>query len=186
MRLSLEWSAFSRSRSQWQENSPQRTRSWRPLEAHLDIDIALVHIVQIIQNEIALSFIQSDDGFGHSAIDPERLPSGRGMHTDNGMNALDVLGASIRIITIEICVCAHINGLAAIDDPAEFRAQFRVRSVSACPESIAPNRWDRVVVEVSDACGVQFVDKITMRCQLPLMHSDKIHTCAISMLLRVF
>ena len=48
---------------------PQRASSWSPLEADLDIDIALIHIIEIVEDQIALRFVQTDDGLRHSPVD---------------------------------------------------------------------------------------------------------------------
>jgi hypothetical protein len=61
---------------------PERRRARRPLEANLDVDILLVHIIQIIEDDIALSFIESNDTNSHGTIDPQRFPPCGWMHAD--------------------------------------------------------------------------------------------------------
>ena len=50
---------------------PQCARLRRPLEPHLDVNIILIHIIQIVQNHIAFGFVESNDLFGHGPVHEE-------------------------------------------------------------------------------------------------------------------
>lgn len=84
---------------------PQRTRPSSPVEANLNVNIALIHLVQVLQNRIALAVVKANDTFRHSTVDVETLPAGDGVHADKRVAALDVLGAGIGVITVEVRVC---------------------------------------------------------------------------------
>lgn len=62
------------------------------------------------------------------------------------MDSLNVLRASGRVVAIDILVCRHIDGLAPVNDLAEFRRELRVCSVATCPEGVTAKRGDGVVV----------------------------------------
>jgi len=55
-----------------------------------------------------------------------------------------------------------IDRVFSIDDLAEVRREFLVRCVSACPERVASDGRDRVVVQVCYTCGLAFVDEIAV------------------------
>ena len=73
------------------------------------------------------------------------------------MAALDVLGSSIGIIAVEVSVRRAEDGVAAVDDLAEFGRELLVSGVAGCPERVAADFGDGVVVEVSDACWLALV-----------------------------
>lgn len=68
---------------------PKSGRSRRPLEAHLDVHILLVDVVQVIENHVALGFVQSDDAVRHGAIDPERFPTSGWVDAHEGVYTFD-------------------------------------------------------------------------------------------------
>ena len=49
------------------------------------------------------------------------------------------------------------DGVAAVDDLAEFGRELLVSGVAGCPERVAADFGDGVVVEVSDACWLALV-----------------------------
>jgi hypothetical protein len=73
---------------------PERRRACCPLEANLDVDILFVHIVQVIENDIAFSFVESNDTIGHRTIDPQCFPSCGRVHTHERMRTFNVLWSS--------------------------------------------------------------------------------------------
>jgi len=81
-------------------NIPQSTRPRGPLEADLNIDIALIDMIKIVQDHIALSFIQTNDLLCHRSVDKQALPSGSGMHSNNRMDTLNVLWSGVRVIAV--------------------------------------------------------------------------------------
>lgn len=58
---------------------PQRTRVRCPFETALDINVALIHMEQVIQNGITLARIKADDAQGHGSVDEKRLPASDGV-----------------------------------------------------------------------------------------------------------
>jgi len=74
------------------------------------------------------------------------------------MAALDVLGACVGVVAVEVGVRGAVDGVAAVDDLAELRGQLLVGGVARGPERVAADGGHSVVVEVGDACWLVFVD----------------------------
>jgi hypothetical protein len=130
---------------------PQRTRPRRPIEPHLNIDVALVHLEQILQNRIALARIQPDDPHRHGTVHEKTFPARHRVDADKRMAALDVLGPCVGVLAVEVGVCGTVDGVAAVDDLAEFRRQLLVGGVARGPERVAADFGDGVVVQVGYA-----------------------------------
>lgn len=137
---------------------PQRTRPRRPPKSHLNINITLINLIQILQNHIALSLIKTDDALRHRAVDEQALPARDRVHTDERVAALNVLGPCVGVVAVEVGVCRAVDGVAAVDDLAEFGREFLVGGVAGGPERVAADAGDGVVVEVGYACWLVFVD----------------------------
>ena len=125
---------------------PQRTRTRSPSKANLNINIALVHLVQVLQNRIALALIKPDNTLRHRAVHEQTLPACDGVHADQRVAALDVLGACVGVVAVEVGVCGAVDGVAAVDDLAEFGREFLVGGVAGGPERVAADAGDGVVV----------------------------------------
>ena len=82
------------------------------------------------------------------------------MHADNGVDALDVFGARIGVVAVEVGVGGDVDGFAAVDDFAEFGAEFGVCCVAAGPEGVPSKGRDGVVMQVRDACWMFLMYKI--------------------------
>jgi hypothetical protein len=100
---------------------PQRRSSRRPLEPHLDVDVAFIHVIQVIEDDIALSFVQSNDAKSHGSIDPEGFPAGRWVHADQGVSSFNELWPGVWILAVQVRVCTAVDCFSAVDDLAEFR-----------------------------------------------------------------
>ena len=74
------------------------------------------------------------------------------------MAALDVLGACIGVVAVEVGVCGAVDGVAAVDDLAELGRELLVGGVAGGPERVAADGGDGVVVEVGYAGWLAFVD----------------------------
>jgi hypothetical protein len=105
---------------------PKRGCFGGPFESQLDINIFLVYVIKIIQDDIALSLIESYDVFGHGSIDKQRLPASSWMNTNEWMHSLNVLRSSIGIVTVQISVCTNIDGFLAIYNLAKVWRKFGV------------------------------------------------------------
>lgn len=130
---------------------PKRTRPGRPIEPHLNIDIVLIHLEQILQNCITLARIEPNDPNCHRAIHEKALPAGHRMNADEWVATLDVLGPSVRVTAVEVGVRRAVDGVAAVDDLAEDRGEFVVGGVARGPEGVAADGGDCVVVQVGYA-----------------------------------
>jgi hypothetical protein len=137
---------------------PQRTRPRRPPKPHLNINITLINLIQILQNHIALRLVKPHDPLGHRAVDEQALPAGDGVHADQRVAALDVLGACVGVVAVEVGVRGAVDGVAAVDDLAELGREFLVGGVAGGPEGVAADGWDGVVVQVGYACWLVFMD----------------------------
>ena len=80
------------------------------------------------------------------------------MHAHQRVAALDVLGAGVGVVAVEVGVCGAVDGVAAVDDFAEFGGEFLVGGVARGPEGVAADGGDGVVVEVGYAGWLAFVD----------------------------
>jgi hypothetical protein len=109
---------------------PERRGTRRPSEADLYIDILLVHVVQVIQYQIALVLVEAEYALGHRAVDPQRLPTSCGMNANKRMNSLHEFRASIWVFAIKVRVRTSIHGFLAVDDLSEGRAQLFISCVA--------------------------------------------------------
>lgn len=130
---------------------PQGTGSRGPLEADLDVYIGLVHGVQVVEDHVALRLVETDDAVRHGPVHPQRLPASGRVDADQGVRALDMLWAELRVVAVQVLVGGDVDGVLAVDDLAEVRGQLLVRRVSARPECVAAVGWDCVVVEMGDS-----------------------------------
>jgi len=143
---------------------PQRGRARRPLEPHLDVDVVLIHIIQVPEKEIGFRFVEPDDRFRHRAVHEERFPPRGRVHSHERVDALDVLGPRVRVGAVEVFVRGDVDCVSAVDDLAEFRREFGVGGVAAGPEGVAAEGGHGVVVEVGDSGGVFLVHQVPGSC----------------------
>lgn len=134
------------------------TRPRRPAEPNLNVDVLLIHVVQIAQDQITLRLVEPDNPIRHGAVDPQRLPTRRGMDSDQRVRALNVLGSGGRVLAVQVRMCGPVDGVLTVDDCAEVRRQFLVRGVARCPERVATDGWDSVVMQVCDPRWLALVD----------------------------
>lgn len=139
---------------------PQRTSLGRPAETNLNIDALLVYIEEVVQQNVAFRFIQPDNAFGEGAVDEEAFPACGRVDADDGVDALDMFRSGVGIVLVEVCVSGFEDGFPSVDDFAEARGEFLVGAVAACPERVAADGWDCVVVQVCYTGWLAFVDQI--------------------------
>jgi hypothetical protein len=80
------------------------------------------------------------------------------VHAHERVAALDVLGAGVGVVAVEVGVRGAVDRVAAVDDFAEFGGEFFVGGVAGGPEGVAADGGDGVVVEVGYACWLVFVN----------------------------
>ena len=97
---------------------------------------------------------------GHGAINPQRFPARSRMNTNEGVSPLHILWPRCWVITVQIWVCGPVDGVLAVDHPAEPRRQLLVGGVSTSPERVAADWRDGIVVQVRHAGGLLFVHEI--------------------------
>jgi hypothetical protein len=141
---------------------PQSRCSRRPAESELDINVCLVHIIQVVQNDITLRLVQPNDSIGHGAIHPKRFPPRSRVNSYQRMSPLDVLWPGCWVLSIKIRVCRSVHGVLPVDNFAEARRQLLVRSVPAGPEGIPSNWRDRIIVKVRHSSWLSFMNEIRM------------------------
>lgn len=112
----------------------------------------LKDIKEIAEYQIALILVKTNDALCKRSIDPEGLPSRRGMDADHRMDSFDVFRAGVWVISIEISMRGLVDSFATVDDLAESGRELLVCRVAAGPERVAADLGDGVVVEVCDAC----------------------------------
>jgi len=123
---------------------------------------ALIDIEKVIQDDIALSLVQTNDSGCERSVDEKRLPASSGVHTNDRVNTLDVLGTGIRIVAVEVGMRRLEVCLLAIDDLAEAWTELLVGSIARCPQGVSTDRWYNVVVEMCDSCGLALVNQISV------------------------
>lgn len=139
---------------------PQCARVRRPPKPNLDVDVPLVHVVEVVEDHVALGAVEADDAVRHGAVDPQGLPPRGRVHADERVHALDVLEAGLGAVAVEVRVRGPVHGQLAVDDPAEVRRQLLVRRVPARPQRVAAHRRHRVVVQVRDPRRLQLVHEV--------------------------
>jgi hypothetical protein len=97
-----------------------------PLESHLDIDILLVHIIQVVEDDIALISIESNDAIGHGSVNPQRFPSRSWVYTNERVNTFNVFWSLLWVISVEIRMCAAVHGFFAVNYRPEARRKLFV------------------------------------------------------------
>lgn len=137
---------------------PQRARPSRPSKPHLNINITLINLEQILQNRIALAVVKAHNPLRHRAVDEQALPARHRVHADNRVAALDVLWAGVRVVAVQVGVRGAVDGVLAVDDFAEVGREFLVGGVAGGPEGVTADGGDCVVVQVGDAGWLAFVD----------------------------
>jgi hypothetical protein len=121
------------------------TRS--PLESNLNVYILFVHVVQIVEDNVALGFVEANNPDSHRSIYPQRLPAGCWMNTNKRVHALYVLWSSFWVVAVKIGVCTAVDSLLSlscrmsvaqegdyhrtyINDLSEVRRQLLIRSIA--------------------------------------------------------
>lgn len=79
---------------------PQRRSALAPLEPHLNIDIFLIDIIQVVEDDVAFGPVQTHDTIRHGSVDPECFPACGGMDADEGVGAFDVLRAGVGVVAV--------------------------------------------------------------------------------------
>jgi hypothetical protein len=115
---------------------PEGTRSGSPLEPHLNVNIFLIDVVQVVQDEVALLRVKPNDRLGHGTVDPESLPASGGMYSHQWVDPLNPFGSSFWIVAVQIRVCADVHGLLSIDDLTEIRGELGIVRVVWLHENI--------------------------------------------------
>ncbi|RMZ68353.1 hypothetical protein GMOD_00009968 [Pyrenophora seminiperda CCB06] len=127
---------------------PKRRRPRCPPEAHLNVNILLVNIKEVVEKDVAFSLVKSNNAVGKRAVHPECFPSRRRMHTNEWVDALDVFWTGTKVVTVEVGVRATVHGFSTVDDLSESRRKFLIRGVARGPERVTPDLWNGVVVQM--------------------------------------
>lgn len=70
----------------------------------MNVDAPLVHIVEVVENQVTLGLVEANDSDRHCPVDPKRLPARCRMHPDEWMNSFDILGPGVGILSVQIRV----------------------------------------------------------------------------------
>ena len=123
---------------------------------------ALVNIEKVVQDDIALSFIETDDLCCEGSVHKQRLPAGGRVYANDRMNKLDVRRTGIRIIAVEIGMRGLEVRLLAVNDLAEARTELLVSSIARSPQGISTDSGYNIIVEMCDTCRLTLVDQISV------------------------
>jgi hypothetical protein len=73
-----------------------------PSEPDLNIHVLFINVIEIIQKQVAFRLVQTNDSHRHGAVDPEGLPTGHGVDTNERMSTLDVFRTSGFVATFKL------------------------------------------------------------------------------------
>lgn len=108
---------------------PECTSSGRPLESDLNVNVLLVHIIQVVQDQVTLILVKANDTIRHGAVHPERLPARCRVYPNDWVDALNVFGPCIWVLTIQVCVSTSVDSLLAVNDFAEVGTKLFIRGI---------------------------------------------------------
>ena len=169
---------------------PQRRGARRPPKAYLDVDVFLIYIIQVPKDQVAFSFVQSNNSRCHGSVDPERFPARGRVHSNERMHTLNVLWPGCEVIAVKVWVSAAVHSLLAVDDLPEIGRELFVRRIAytgqpsislsmetptRSPQSVTANPWNRVVVQVGHTAVGQLSPRLSaglsiLPCWLPLVN----------------
>ena len=49
---------------------PQRAGTRRSAKAYLDVDVSFIHVVEVVEQDVAFGSVQADDAVRHGPVDP--------------------------------------------------------------------------------------------------------------------
>ena len=98
---------------------PKGGGTWSPFEPNLNVHVGLVHIVQVIEDDIALGLVEADYPGSHCSVHPQGFPPRGGMDPYERMGALDELGTCLRVLSVEVLMRGRKYRVSAVDDLAE-------------------------------------------------------------------
>jgi hypothetical protein len=123
-----------------------------PLESHLDIDVLLVHIIQVVEDDIALSSIQANDTISHGSVNPQRLPSRSWVYTNERMNTFNVFWSLLWMLSVQIRMCAAVHGFLAVDYRPEARRELFICGI---PLNVTVSHLSPTSRNVTEASSVK-------------------------------
>lgn len=157
---------------------PQGRGASGPLESDLDIDILdiesarasfgkvwlrrylLVHIVQVVQDDIALTLVKAYNAPRHGFINEQRLPACGWVDSHKGVLSQNMLWPGMLVASLKVGVGRAVHCLAIINDLAELRRKLLVCRVATCPQCVSTDCGHSVVVQMGNACGLQFMHEV--------------------------
>jgi hypothetical protein len=123
-----------------------------PLESHLDIDVLLIHIIQVVEDDIALSSIQANDTISHGSVNPQRLPSRSWMYTNERMDTFNVFWSLLWVISVQIRMCAAVHGFLSVNYRPEARRELFICGI---PLNITVSHSSSTSSNVAEASSVK-------------------------------
>ena len=123
---------------------------------------ALINIEKVVQDDIALGFVETNDPGRERSVYEERLPAGSRVHTNDWVNTLNMLRTGVGIVAVKVGVRRLEVCLLAVDDFAEARTELLVSSVARRPQGVSADRWYDVIVEVCNSRRLTLVNQISM------------------------
>jgi len=81
------------------------------------------------------------------------------VHAHERVATLDILEACVSVVAVEVGVRGAVDGVATVDD-AEGWGELLVGGVAGCPEGVAADGRDGVVVQVGYAGWLALVDSV--------------------------
>lgn len=145
---------------------PNGARVRRPFETHLDINILLIDIEQVIQDHITLGLVQANDTTRHRPVDEQGLPARGRVYPHQRVDSLNVLGSFFRMLSVQVWMSRDVDRLLPVDDLAEVRGQLLIGGVPTGPEGVTAHGRRGVDVQVRVARRLELVDQICVpaRC----------------------
>jgi CTP synthase (UTP-ammonia lyase) len=86
----------------------------------LDINILFIYVIQIVQDNVALSLVKTDDSVCHGTVHPKGLPARRRVNAHKRVNSLNILGTCFGMIAVEVRMRRAVHSRPPIDNLAKF------------------------------------------------------------------
>lgn len=124
---------------------PKRGCVRTPMETDLYVHVIFVHVIEMIEDKVALALIEPHNAIRDGSVNEEAFPARDWMHPNKRMDPFEVLRTSRLVTSLqllvshdkhEVCYIASITSMDSkftINEFSEFRGEFLVSGISTGP-----------------------------------------------------